>query len=71
MSAVKGLLGLNKMKAPEPPKAPGPDAASVAAAEEEQRRLAMNAKGRSSTLFKGFGGDQSKAIVGNKTLLGQ
>lgn len=59
------------MKAPEPPKPPGPDAASVAAAEEEQRRLAMNAKGRSSTLFKGFGGDQSKAIVGNKTLLGQ
>jgi len=59
------------MKAPKPPKPPGPDAASVAAAEEEQRRLAMNAKGRSSTLFKGFGGDQSKAIVGNKTLLGQ
>ena len=71
MSAVKGLLGLNKMKAPKPPKLTSHEAASVAEAEEEQRRLAMNAKGRSSTLFKGFGGDQSKATVGTKTLLGQ
>ena len=65
------MLGLNKMKAPKRPQLTSHEAASVAEAEEEQRRLAMNAKGRSSTLFKGFGGDRSKATVGTKTLLGQ
>lgn len=70
MSSVGDVLGLKKIKPPAPPAPPGPNQADVIAAEQEQRRLALNAKGRSSTLLNGFGGDKTAAQTARKTLLG-
>ena len=67
---IKGALGLKMPKPPKPPEMPAKDNAEVMAAEEEQRRRAALARGRTSTLVTGFGGDASKANVTQKTLLG-
>lgn len=67
---IKGALGLKMPKPPKLPEMPAKDNAEVMAAEEEQRRRAAIARGRTSTLVTGFGGDTTTAQTGKKTLLG-
>lgn len=56
---------------PEPPKVPTPVSETTSAAREEERRKALLAQGRQSTLLTGAQGLQTEATTQRKTLLGQ